>query len=417
MDKDQEKAAKARDAALNSAITQIQREFGEGSIMKMGDEALQGHASRPSPRARCRSTSRSASAGCRAGGSSRSSARRPRARRRWSTTCSPRPRSRAASARSSTPSTRWTPIYAKRIGVDVDELLVSQPDHGEQALEIADLLIRSGTIDVVAIDSVAALTPKAELEGADGRPDGRPPGAHDEPGDAQARRQPQPRQHALRAHQPDPREGRRDVRLAGDPAGRPRAEVLLLAAPRHPPHRDPQGGHRGGRQPGAREGRQEQGRGAVPPGRVRHRVRRRASPPRAASSTSGSSTTSSRSRARSSPTATSGSARAATTPRATCARTPRRPRRSRRRSTRPWASAGRAPVPPPSPSADPAPRRSRRPARPRGGLSGVPETRSGRVELAYRALSSRDRTVAEMRDVARAQARRARGDRARDRAS
>ena len=56
-------------------------------------------------------------------------------------------------------------MYAKRIGVDVDELLVSQPDHGEQALEIADLLIRSGTIDVVAIDSVAALTPKAELEG------------------------------------------------------------------------------------------------------------------------------------------------------------------------------------------------------------------------------------------------------------
>src|ERR671928_533920 len=60
------------------------------------------------------------------------------------------------------------PQYAKRIGVDVDELLVSQPDHGEQALEIADLLIRSGAVDVVAIDSVAALTPKAELEGAMG---------------------------------------------------------------------------------------------------------------------------------------------------------------------------------------------------------------------------------------------------------
>jgi recombination protein RecA len=57
------------------------------------------------------------------------------------------------------------PSYAKRIGVDVDELLVSQPDHGEQALEIADLLIRSGAIDLVAIDSVAALTPRAELEG------------------------------------------------------------------------------------------------------------------------------------------------------------------------------------------------------------------------------------------------------------
>ena len=60
------------------------------------------------------------------------------------------------------------PLYAKRIGVDVDELLVSQPDHGEQALEIADLLIRSGAVDIVAIDSVAALTPQAELEGAMG---------------------------------------------------------------------------------------------------------------------------------------------------------------------------------------------------------------------------------------------------------
>src|SRR5437868_9415829 len=60
------------------------------------------------------------------------------------------------------------PAYCKRIGVDVDELLVSQPDHGEQALEIADLLIRSGAIDLVAIDSVAALTPRAELEGAMG---------------------------------------------------------------------------------------------------------------------------------------------------------------------------------------------------------------------------------------------------------
>jgi recombination protein RecA len=57
------------------------------------------------------------------------------------------------------------PAYAKRIGVDVDELLVSQPDHGEQALEIADLLIRSAALDVVAIDSVAALVPKAEIEG------------------------------------------------------------------------------------------------------------------------------------------------------------------------------------------------------------------------------------------------------------
>jgi recombination protein RecA len=57
------------------------------------------------------------------------------------------------------------PTYAKRIGVDIDALLVSQPDTGEQALEIAELLVRSGALDVVAIDSVAALVPKAEIEG------------------------------------------------------------------------------------------------------------------------------------------------------------------------------------------------------------------------------------------------------------
>ena len=57
------------------------------------------------------------------------------------------------------------PQYARRVGVNIDELLVSQPDPGEQALEIAELLIRSGALDVVAVDSVAALTPKAEIEG------------------------------------------------------------------------------------------------------------------------------------------------------------------------------------------------------------------------------------------------------------
>ena len=57
------------------------------------------------------------------------------------------------------------PVYAKAIGVDVDELLISQPDTGEQALEIADMLIRSGAIDVLVIDSVAALVPRAEIEG------------------------------------------------------------------------------------------------------------------------------------------------------------------------------------------------------------------------------------------------------------
>lgn len=57
------------------------------------------------------------------------------------------------------------PAYARKLGVDTDSLIVSQPDNGEQALEIADMLIRSGALDVIVIDSVAALVPKAEIEG------------------------------------------------------------------------------------------------------------------------------------------------------------------------------------------------------------------------------------------------------------
>ncbi|MFZ9305802.1 MAG: ATPase domain-containing protein, partial [Steroidobacteraceae bacterium] len=57
------------------------------------------------------------------------------------------------------------PVYAEKLGVNVNDLLVSQPDTGEQALEITDMLVRSGAVDIVVVDSVAALTPKAEIEG------------------------------------------------------------------------------------------------------------------------------------------------------------------------------------------------------------------------------------------------------------
>lgn len=62
------------------------------------------------------------------------------------------------------------PQYAQKIGVNVQELLISQPDNGEQALEIADMLVRSGSVDIVVVDSVAALTPRAEIEGDMGDP-------------------------------------------------------------------------------------------------------------------------------------------------------------------------------------------------------------------------------------------------------
>jgi recombination protein RecA len=167
MDKEQEKAAKARDSALSSALTQIERQFGQGSIMKMGDDSFAVSVQAvPTgalsldlalgvgglPRGRIVEIFGPESSGkttlvyhviaeCQARGG----------------ICAFIDAEHA-----------MDPLYAKRIGVDVDELLVSQPDHGEQALEIADLLIRSGAIDLVAIDSVAALTPRAELEGAMG---------------------------------------------------------------------------------------------------------------------------------------------------------------------------------------------------------------------------------------------------------
>ena len=97
-----------------------------------------------------------------------------------------RPEGRGASRRSSTPSTRSTPTYARKLGVKTDELLVSQPDFGEQALEIADMLVRSGAVDIIVIDSVAALVPKGGNRGRHGRQPRRHAGASHVAGASQA---------------------------------------------------------------------------------------------------------------------------------------------------------------------------------------------------------------------------------------
>jgi recombination protein RecA len=164
MDKEQEKAAKARDSALQSALTQIERQFGQGSIMKMGDDAAAVKV------AAVPTGALSLDLALGVGGL-------PRGRiieifgpeSSGKTTLVyhviAEAQARGGICAFIDAEHAMDPGYAKRIGVDVDELLVSQPDHGEQALEIADLLIRSGAIDLVAIDSVAALTPRAELEG------------------------------------------------------------------------------------------------------------------------------------------------------------------------------------------------------------------------------------------------------------
>ena len=104
------------------------------------------------------------------------------------------------------------PGYARACGVNVDELLVSQPDTGEDALQITETLIRSGGVDCVVVDSVAALVPKAEIEGEIGDSLRRHPGPIDEPGPAKACRRRQPIEHRARVHEPVAREDRRHVR-------------------------------------------------------------------------------------------------------------------------------------------------------------------------------------------------------------
>ena len=89
------------------------------------------------------------------------------------------------------------PAYAKRIGVEIDDLLVSQPDTGEQALEICELLIRSGALDVVADRLGRGADAEGRDRGRDGRRARRAPGAPDEPGAPQARRHAQPHRHDL----------------------------------------------------------------------------------------------------------------------------------------------------------------------------------------------------------------------------
>src|SRR3954466_2458791 len=165
--KEQEKAAKARESALSNALGQIERQFGQGSIMKMGDDAAQVKV------AAVPTGALSLDLALGVGGLPRGRIVEifgPESSGKTTLLYHVLAQAQAQGGICAFIDAEHAmdPEYAKRIGVDVDELLVSQPDHGEQALEIADLLIRSGAVDVVAIDSVAALTPKAELEGAMG---------------------------------------------------------------------------------------------------------------------------------------------------------------------------------------------------------------------------------------------------------
>ena len=154
----------SRRQALGSALSQIERQFGKGAIMRMGDKS----AVRDIEVVSTGSLGLDLALGV--GGLPRGRVMEiygPESSGKTTLTLEVIARTQrdGGTAAFIDAEHALDPQYAERIGVDVDELLVSQPDTGEQALEIADMIVRSGAVDVVVIDSVAALTPKAELEG------------------------------------------------------------------------------------------------------------------------------------------------------------------------------------------------------------------------------------------------------------
>ena len=153
-----------RKQALSSALSQIERQFGKGAIMRMGDPSVVRDVAVVS------TGSLGLDLALGVGGLPRGRVMEiygPEASGKTTLTLEVIAQAQrdGGTAAFIDAEHALDPLYAEKIGVDVDELLVSQPDTGEQALEIADMIVRSGAVDVVVIDSVAALTPKAELEG------------------------------------------------------------------------------------------------------------------------------------------------------------------------------------------------------------------------------------------------------------
>ncbi len=152
-----------RDRALDTALAQIERQYGKGSIMRLGDEAR-------APVAVIPTGSIALDVALGIGGLPRGRVVEifgPEASGKTTVALHAVAQAQAAGGIAAFIDAEHAldPEYAKRLGVDTDALLVSQPDTGEQALEIADMLIRSGALDVIVIDSVAALVPRAEIEG------------------------------------------------------------------------------------------------------------------------------------------------------------------------------------------------------------------------------------------------------------
>jgi recombination protein RecA len=153
-----------RKKALAAALLQIDKQFGKGSVMRMGDVSSGGDLEVVSTG----SLSLDIALGC--GGLPRGRVVEiygPESSGKTTLTLEVISQVQRAGGTAAFIDAEHAldPAYAKKIGLNVDELLISQPDTGEQALEITDMLIRSGAVDIVVIDSVAALTPKAEIQG------------------------------------------------------------------------------------------------------------------------------------------------------------------------------------------------------------------------------------------------------------
>ncbi len=156
-----------RDKALNEALAQIQKQFGKGAVMKLGDDSARMNIEAIS------TGSMSLDLATGIGGVPKGRIIEvfgPESSGKTTLTLHIIAEAQKQGGRAAFIDAEHAldPEYAKNLGVDVDELLVSQPDYGEQALEIAEMLVRSGAVEIVVVDSVAALVPKHEIDGAMG---------------------------------------------------------------------------------------------------------------------------------------------------------------------------------------------------------------------------------------------------------
>ena len=163
MAKEKKTAVKDTDAALDDAISQIEKKFGKGSVMRLGDRTAVDVDVIPSG-----SLTLDKALGI--GGYPKGRIIEiygPESSVKTTLTLHPIDQAQKQGGKAAFIDAEHAidPVYAKNLGVDIDELILSQPDSGEQALEIAEMLVRSGVIDLIVIDSVAALVPQVELDG------------------------------------------------------------------------------------------------------------------------------------------------------------------------------------------------------------------------------------------------------------